>query len=55
MMGDGVIDIRKIRGPVEAAGCGGASEVEILSRENRWRRDVGKVLAACIARHRTTV
>ena len=55
MMGDGVIDIRKIRGRVEAAGYGGASEIEILSRENRWRRGAGEALASCIARPRTAV
>ncbi len=55
MMGDGVIDIRKIRGGVEAAGYGGASEVEIFSKENWWRRDADEVLETCIARHQTVV
>lgn len=55
MMGDGVIDIPKIRGWVEAAGYGGASEVEIFSRDNWWRREPDDVLATCIARHRTMV
>ena len=55
MMGDGVIDIHKIRGWVEAAGYGGASEVEIFSQNDWWRRDADEVLATCIERHRTAV
>ena len=55
MMGDGVIDIRKIRGWVEAAGYDGASEVEIFSQNDWWRRDADEVLATCIERHRTVV
>ena len=55
MMGDGVIDIPKIRGWVEAAGFAGYSEVEIFSSEDWWKRPEDEVLAACIARHRTDV
>ena len=55
MMGDGVIDIPRIRGWVEAAGYAGYSEVEIFSSENWWKRDGGEVLDTCIARHRTAV
>ena len=55
MMGEGVIDIPKIRGWVEAAGYSGASEVEIFSKDNWWRREPDDVLATCIARHRTMV
>ncbi|MXY41521.1 MAG: sugar phosphate isomerase/epimerase [Rhodospirillaceae bacterium] len=55
MMGDGVIDIPKIRGWVEAAGYDGASEVEIFSKDNWWRREPDDVLATCIERHRTAV
>jgi len=55
MMGDGVIDIPRIRGWVEAAGFAGYSEVEIFSAENWWKRDGGEVLNTCIARHRSTV
>jgi len=55
MMGDGVIDIPRIRGWVEAAGFDGYSEVEIFSAENWWKRDGGEVLDTCIARHRTAV
>ena len=55
MMGDGVIDIPRIRGWVEAAGYRGYSEVEIFSSEDWWRRDGGEVLDTCIARHRSAV
>jgi sugar phosphate isomerase/epimerase len=55
MMGDGVIEIRKIRGWVEDAGFAGYSEVEIFSSENWWKREGGEVLDTCIARHREVV
>jgi sugar phosphate isomerase/epimerase len=55
MMGDGVIDIPKIRGWVEAQGFNGFSEVEIFSTENWWQRDHSEVLETCIARHRRSV
>lgn len=55
MMGDGVIDIRKIRGWVEGQGFQGFSEVEIFSTENWWQRDHSEVLDMCIARHRSVV
>jgi sugar phosphate isomerase/epimerase len=55
MMGDGVIDIPKIRGWVEAQGFAGYSEVEIFSAGNWWQRDSGEVLDTCIARHRNAV
>ena len=45
MMGDGVIEIPRIRGWVEAAGFAGYSEVEIFSRENWWKRPPDEVLA----------
>jgi sugar phosphate isomerase/epimerase len=54
MMGDGVIDIPRVRALVEAAGYGGAISVEILSRD-WWQRDPDEVLrtarerfAACV-------
>ena len=54
LMGDGVADIRKIRGWVEAQGFDGFCEVEIFS--NRWwSQPMDAVLAACIERHRTAV
>lgn len=55
MMGDGIIDIRRIRGWVEAAGFAGYSEVEIFSERNWWQRERGEVLDTCIARHKTAV
>src|SRR5882672_4841836 len=55
MMGDGVIDIPRIRAWVEAAGFAGYSEVEIFSAENWWRRAGGEVLDTCISRHRSAV
>jgi len=55
MMGDGVIDIPRIRAAVEAQGFAGYSEVEIFSSGNWWRRDGGETLDTCIARHRRCV
>lgn len=55
MMGDGVIDIPKIRGWMEAQGFAGYSEVEIFSTSNWWQRETGEVLDTCIARHRSAV
>ena len=55
MMGDGVIDIARIRGWMEGSGFAGYSEVEIFSASNWWQRDAGEVLNTCIARHRNAV
>lgn len=55
MMGDGVIDIPRIRGWVEAQGFAGYSEVEIFSAGNWWQRETAEVLDTCIARHRSAV
>ena len=55
MMGDGVIEIARIRAWVEAAGFAGYSEVEIFSAENWWKRPADEVLATCIERHRSVV
>jgi len=54
MMGDGVIDLKRIRGEVEALGFGGFCEVEIFS-EDWWGRSMDEVLQTCIERHRTVV
>jgi sugar phosphate isomerase/epimerase len=51
MMGDGVIDIPRIRGLVEAAGYRGSIEVEIFSAETWWKRDAGEVLDTCKERY----
>jgi sugar phosphate isomerase/epimerase len=54
MMGDGVIDIRKIRGDVEAQGFDGFCEVELFSH-NWWSQPMDTVLTTCIARHQSAV
>lgn len=51
MMGDGVIDLPKIRGWVEAAGYAGFHEVEIFSAGNWWKRDPDEVLEVIKQRH----
>jgi sugar phosphate isomerase/epimerase len=51
MMGDGVIDFRRIRNWIEAAGFVGPQEVEIFSAENWWRRPPDEVLRICIERY----
>src|SRR5450756_696453 len=54
MMGDGVIDIRRLRAAVEAQGFAGYSEIEIFS--NRWwEKPIDEVLRTCIERHRAVV
>ena len=55
MMGDGVIEIPKIRGWMEDHGFAGFSEVEIFSRANWWQRRHQEVLDTCIARHKSAV
>lgn len=55
MMGDGVIDLPRLRGWVEATGFAGYSEVEIFSKANWWQRDGGEVLDTCIERHKRCV
>ena len=55
MMGDGVIELRKLRGWVEQAGYAGFSEVEIFSTLGWWQRSGEETLDTCIARHKTCV
>jgi sugar phosphate isomerase/epimerase len=55
MMGDGVIDLPRIRGWMEAQGFAGYSEVEIFSTGNWWLKPHEEVLDTCIARHRSAV
>ncbi len=55
MMGDGVVDIPRIRGLVERAGYDGMNEVEIFSADNWWKRDPDEVVAVCVERHETAV
>jgi sugar phosphate isomerase/epimerase len=54
MMGDGVIDIRRLRAAVEAEGCELPCEVEILS-ESWWARPMDEVLSTLVKRHRIVV
>jgi sugar phosphate isomerase/epimerase len=54
MMGDGVIDIKSLRGAVEAQGFGGYAEIEIFSND-WWAKPMDEVLRTCIARHRSVV
>ncbi|MFA9438048.1 sugar phosphate isomerase/epimerase family protein [Uliginosibacterium sp. sgz301328] len=53
MMGDGVIDLKRIRGWLEDAGYDGAVEVEIFSAANWWKRPATDVLDTCIERLHT--
>ncbi|MBM3554590.1 MAG: sugar phosphate isomerase/epimerase [Alphaproteobacteria bacterium] len=55
MMGDGVIDIPRLRAAVEAAGYLGMNEVEIFSAETWWKRDPDEVLRLCRKRVVTSV
>jgi sugar phosphate isomerase/epimerase len=50
MMGDGVIDIPRIRAAVEHQGFAGYAEVEIFSH-TWWQRSIDEVLSTCIDRH----
>jgi sugar phosphate isomerase/epimerase len=55
MMGDGVIELKKIRGWVEETGFEGFAEVEIFSTNNWWQKDHLETLKTCIERHRNVV
>ena len=50
MMGDGVIDVGRIRNCVETEGYAGAIEVEIFSSGNWWKRPTDEVLTVTKAR-----
>jgi sugar phosphate isomerase/epimerase len=54
MMGDGIIELKKVRGWVEAAGYAGFAEVEIFS-ERWWSAPADEVLDVCEARYRSVV
>jgi sugar phosphate isomerase/epimerase len=54
MMGDGVIELNRVRAEVEAAGYQGFAEVEIFS-EDCWAKPMVDVLETCIARYRSVV
>jgi sugar phosphate isomerase/epimerase len=51
MMGDGVVDLPRVRAMMERAGYDGAHEVEIFSKLDWWQRDPDEVLAICKDRH----
>ena len=53
MMGDGVVDIARIRGWMEQAGYAGAVEVEIFSQDNWWKRPLAETLRVCAERLQT--
>ncbi len=53
MMGDGVIDLKRIRAEIEKAGFFGLQEVEIFSQNNWWKRPGEEVLTTCIERFHT--
>ena len=55
MMGDGVVELKKIRRWVEQAGYRGFSEVEIFSEHDWWQRPGDEVLDTCMARHCSVV
>lgn len=52
MMGDGVIDLRRIGGWIARAGYHGPAEVEIFSKLDWWTRPGEDVLRTCIERFR---
>jgi sugar phosphate isomerase/epimerase len=54
MMGEGVIDIPRIRGWIESAGYQGFCEVEILS-DVWWARSMDDTLRACVRAMREAV
>lgn len=55
MMGDGIIELKKIRNWIEEAGYNGTCEVEIFSEKNWWKRPGDEVLKTIIARCKSVV
>jgi len=55
MVGDGVIDVPRIRKWVEEAGYRGIVEVEVFSAENWWKKDPSDVVRICKERFREYV
>jgi sugar phosphate isomerase/epimerase len=51
MMGDGVIDLPRIRSWMEAVGYRGMHEIEIFSARNWWKREPDDVLGVVKRRH----
>lgn len=54
MMGDGMIELRRFREAVDAAGYEGPVEVEIFNKE-LWERPAAEVVAEMVARFQTEV
>jgi sugar phosphate isomerase/epimerase len=52
MPGDGVIELKKLRGLVETAGYDGAVEIEIFS-DAWWSRPLEEVLDVCVSRFKS--
>jgi len=52
MMGDGVIELQKLRGLVEGAGYKGAVEVELFS-DTWWARPLDEVIDTCVSRFKS--
>jgi len=50
MVGDGVIDFRRIRSLVDGTGYAGPIEIEVLSEKDWWARDLDTVLSTARAR-----
>jgi sugar phosphate isomerase/epimerase len=55
MMGDGVVDLKDIRGAVELAGFDGLCEVEIFSAATWWPKSVDDILNTVVQRGKTCV
>jgi sugar phosphate isomerase/epimerase len=55
MMGDGILDLKMIRGLVEGAGYDGLIEVEIFSAGNWWKRPIAETLQVVKERFETEV
>jgi len=53
MMGDGVVELKKLRSLLERCGYKGLVEVEIFSRDHWWKRDPSEVLRTCAERVRS--
>jgi sugar phosphate isomerase/epimerase len=53
MMGDGVVDLKRLRAMAEAAGFDGLVEVEIFSRDRWWQEEPDLVLRTCSERLQT--
>ena len=50
MMGDGIIELKKIRNALEDNGYTGSVEVEIFSSNNWWKRPIIETLDTCMDR-----